>query len=231
MNNRPPFNIEKQSYKKKILFAGLKTNIYFCEPKILNIGNFSSRMNVLETILKSTRSVFTIQSLMIMTNCKDSVLLTKSLHYYTVCGKIRNPRRGIYTKLSYNEMEMSCSLFRPSYISLDYVLQRAGVVFQWDESVSNISYLTRKIEIDDQKYLFRKINPELWIGTEGIEQHDNIAIASPERAFLDTMYLSAGNCYFDNLKPLSVSNIRRLLPFYHSQKLNQRVAELMKIKP
>ena len=188
-------------------------------------------MNVLETILNSKRSVFTVQSLMMMTNCNDSGRLTKSLHYYTECGKIRNPRRGIYTKITYDEKEMACSLFRPSYISLEYVLQRAGVVFQWDESVTCISYLAREIEIDNHLYQFRKINPELWIGTEGIEQQDNIAIASPERAFLDIVYLSAGNCYFDNLKPLSTSKIRQLLPLYRSQKLNQRVADLLDVKP
>lgn len=187
-------------------------------------------MNTLETILNSTRSVFTVQSLMMMTNCNDSERLTKSLHYYTDCGKIRNPRRGIYTKLSYNEQEMSCCLFRPSYISLEYVLQRTGVVFQWDESVTCVSYLTREIEIDNRRYQFRKINPELWIGAEGIEQQDNIAIATPERAFLDMVYLSSGNCYFDNLRPLSTSAIRQLLPLYRSQKLKQRVAELLNIK-
>lgn len=187
-------------------------------------------MNTLETILNSTRSVFTVQSLMMMTNCNDNERLTKSLHYYTDCGKIRNPRRGIYTKLSYNEQEMSCCLFRPSYISLEYVLQRAGVVFQWDESVTCVSYLTREIEIDNRRYQFRKINPELWIGAEGIEQQDNIAIATPERAFLDMVYLSSGNCYFDNLRPLSTSAIRQLQPLYRSQKLKQRVAELLNIK-
>ena len=71
---------------------------------------------------------------------------------------------------------MACSLFRPSYISLEYVLGRAGVVFQWDETMSCVSYLSRQVEIADKQYLFRKINPELWIGMEGIDQRDNVAI-------------------------------------------------------
>jgi hypothetical protein len=65
---------------------------------------------------------------------------------------------------------------------------------------------------------------------EGIEQRDNIAMAIPERAFLDMMYLSAGNCYFDNLRPLSVKKIRDLLPLYRSVKLNERVTKLLNIK-
>ena len=125
---------------------------------------------------------------MMLTGSDDSQKLTKSLHYYVNDGKILNPRRGIYTKLQYNEQEMACSLFRPSYISLEYVLGRAGVVFQWDETMSCVSYLSRQVEIADKQYLFRKINPELWIGMEGIDQRDNVAIASAERAFLDMVY-------------------------------------------
>ena len=187
-------------------------------------------MNLLETILRSTRTVFTVQSLMMMTGCDDSQKLTKSLHYYTKEGKIGSPRRGIYTKREYDIQEMACSLFRPSYISLEYVLGRAGVIFQWDEAVTCISYLSRQLEVDKQRYQFRKINPTLWIGMEGIEQKDNIAIASVERAFLDMVYLSAGNCYFDNLRPLSITKVRSLLPLYRSAKLSERIAMLLNLK-
>ena len=189
----------------------------------------SSRMNLLDNIIESSRTVFTVQSLMMQTACDDSSRLTKSLHYYAKEGKITNPRRGIYTKQRYDVQEMACSLFRPSYISLEYVLQRAGVVFQWDDTVTCVSYLSRTIEVDGRQYQYRKIAPELWIGFEGIERQDNIAIATPERAFLDMVYLSAGNCYFDNLRPLSVKCIRALLPLYRSQKLNERVTALFNI--
>ena len=83
----------------------------------------SSQINILQTILASTRTVFTVQSLMMLTNIDDSSRLTKSLHYYTNEGKISNPRRGIYTKRIYDVKEMACSLFRPSYISLEYVFR------------------------------------------------------------------------------------------------------------
>ena len=189
-----------------------------------------SQTNLFETILRSPRTVFTVQSLMMLTASNDSGRLTKSLYYYANEGKIKNPRRGIYTKLKYNVEEMACSLFRPSYISLEYVLQRAGVVFQWDDTVTCVSYLSRTAEVDRRVYQYRKIAPELWIGLEGIEQQENIAIAIPERAFLDMMYLSAGSCYFDNLRPLSIKAVRALLPLYRSQKLNERVASLLNIK-
>lgn len=190
----------------------------------------SSQKNVLEVILKSTRSVFNLQSLRMLTECENSQKLTQSLHYYIKEGKICNPRRGIYTKSTYDEKEMACSLFRPAYISLEYVLQRAGVVFQYDDTITCVSYLKRVVEIDDKTYQFRIINPKSWIGMEGIEQHDNILIATPERAFLDMVYLSVGNCYFDNLHPLNKPKVRQLLPFYQSKVLTDRVTELLNLK-
>lgn len=189
----------------------------------------SSQTNVYETILKSSRSVFNVQTLRMMTDFDNTQKMTKSLNYYVKEGKIGNPRRGIYTKKTYRTKEMACSIFRPAYISLEYVLQRAGVVFQYDDTVTCVSYLNRTIEVDDRTYSYRIINPMLWLGSmEGIIQKDNVYIATPERAFLDMVYLSAGNCYFDNLHPLSKMEIKQLLPLYRSQVLTERVNELLK---
>lgn len=190
----------------------------------------SSQDNILSTMMGSMRTVFTLQTLLMMTECKDSQKLTKSLHYYAHKGKLLNLRKGVYAKPNYNVQEMACCLFHPSYISLEYVLSRAGVIFQWDDTIDSISYLNRRVEVDGHNYQFRKINPVIWIGMEGIEQRDNVTIASAERAFLDMLYLSAGNCYFDNLNPLSITKVRKLLPLYRSAKLSERVAALLNIK-
>lgn len=107
---------------------------------------------------------------------------------------------------------------------------RAGVVFQYDDTVTSISYLNRRVEVDGKEYSYRIIKPQIWIGMEDIEQKDNICIATPERAFLDLLYLSAGNCYFDNLHPLNRKKVKELLPLYNSSALGKRVSKLMDIK-
>lgn len=190
----------------------------------------SSRINVLEAILNSSRSVFNVQTLRMLTECGDNQKLTQSLHYYVKSGKILNPRRGIYTKTVYKETEMACSLFRPAYVSLEYVLQRAGVVFQYDDTITCVSYLNRIVEIDDKTYQFRIVNPVLWVDMDGIEQRDNVLIATPERAFLDMVYLSNGNCFFDNLHPLNKAKIKQLVPQYQSKVLTERVSNLINLK-
>lgn len=189
----------------------------------------SSQINVLEAILKSPRSVFNSQSVRMLTGVDESGL-RKSLNYYVKAGEILNPRKGLYTKSEYNPEELACSLFRPSYISLEYVLQRSGVIFQYDEAITCVSYLCRQVSVDDRDYSFRIINPQIWIGLEGIERRDNVCIASAERAFIDLVYLSAGNCYFDNLRPLNKRKVRELLPMYNSRILSERVSRILDLK-
>lgn len=189
----------------------------------------SSQINVLEAILKSPRSVFNTQSIRMLTGVEGN-RLSKSLNYYVKTGEILNPRKGIYAKTGYNPEELACSLFRPSYISLEYVLQRAGVIFQYDEAITCVSYLCREVSVDGRDYSFRIINPQIWIGLEGIERQDNVCLASVERAFIDLVYLSAGNCYFDNLRPLNKKKIKELLPLYNSKILSERVAGILNMK-
>ena len=173
-------------------------------------------MDVLSSILSSPRTVFTAQGLAMQDNTRERESISRSLRYYVAKRAILSPRNGIYTKPKYDEQEMACTLLKPSYISLEYVLARAGVVFQYSSEITCISYQTRTIEVDGKSYVFRKINPMIWANMQGIEQQDNIAIATPERAFLDMMYLSAGQCYFDNLRPLNKTLIRQILPVYNS---------------
>lgn len=184
-------------------------------------------MDVLSTLLSSSRTVFTPQWLALKDSTRSRESLSNSLRYYARIGALRSPRAGIYTKLKYDEQEMACALLKPSYISLEYVLARAGVIFQYSADITCISYQTRTIDVDERSYVFRKINPMIWANMVGIEQRDNVAIATPERAFLDMMYLSAGQCYFDNLHPLNKELIRQILPVYNSSTLTKRVEALL----
>ena len=184
-------------------------------------------MSIFNTILSSSRTVFTPQWLALIDSNRTRESIYDSLRYYARTGALRSPRSGIYTKPEYNEQEMACALLRPSYISLEYVLARAGVTFQYSSDITCVSYQTRTIEVDGRNYVFRKINPMIWANMIGIEQKDNIAIATPERAFLDMMYLSAGQCYFDNLHPLNYELVRQILPVYNSLVLTKRVEALL----
>lgn len=186
-----------------------------------------SQKNIVFVLNEVPRTAFNTNSISLLLNEKRGNSLTKKLNYYVQKGLLLNPRKGIYAKRNYNPEELAGLVFVPSYISLEYVLQRAGVIFQYDSAITSVSYLSREIEMDGRTFRYRQIKSEILYNLEGIELRDNISIATPERALLDMMYLNS-ECYFDNLRAVSKRRIIQLVSIYQSQRLNERVKELFK---
>ena len=187
----------------------------------------SQKTDVLFTIYNNNRTVYTFSNIALLTGESNAAKLSNKLNYYVHSGKLLNPRKGIYAKNNYNPEELACLLYTPSYISLEYVLQKAGVIFQYDEKITAVSYLSRTVEIDKNVYQYRKIKNEILIDLSGIIRSNNLNIASPERAFLDVMYLNA-SYYFDNINSLNKNIIYELLPVYNSKILTERINNIFK---
>ena len=187
----------------------------------------SQKTDVLFTLYNNNRTVYTFSNIALLTGESNAAKLSNKLNYYVHSGKLLNPRKGIYAKNNYNPEELACLLYTPSYISLEYVLQKAGVIFQYDEKITAVSYLSRTVEIDKNVYQYRKIKNEILIDLSGIIRSNNLNIASPERAFLDVMYLNA-SYYFDNINSLNKNVIYELLPVYNSKILTERINNIFK---
>jgi len=191
---------------------------------------FSSQTTKIDIVLalyKESRTVFRLKDIAMLAREKSFHVLNKKLNYYVRTGKLENPRKGIYAKPDYSIEELACNIFSPSYISLEYVLQKAGIIFQYDSRITSVSYLSRNIEVENQQIDFRKIKRSMLVNTLGIIRHANhINIASPERAFLDLIYLDK-NYYFDNLNPLNKELVQNILPFYASKALSRCVTKLL----
>ena len=187
----------------------------------------SQKTDVLFTIYNNNRTVYTFSNIALLTGESNAAKLSNKLNYYVHSGKLLNPRKGIYAKNNYNPEELACLLYTPSYISLEYVLQKAGVIFQYDEKITAVSYLSRTVEIDKNDYQYRKIKNEILIDMSGIIRSNNLNIATPERAFLDVMYLNA-SYYFDNINSLNKNVIYELLPVYNSKILTERINNIFK---
>jgi len=182
--------------------------------------------NIIFEIYKNPCTVFRINDIALLFGYEKTSALRKILFYYVQTGKLLNPRKSFYAKEGYKPEELACLLYPPTYISLEYVLQRAGVIFQYDSAITNVSYLSRETEVDKQTFRYRKIKGEILTNTAGIILNkNNVNIATPERAFLDILYLNK-RFYFDNLHSLNKKAIAQLLPLYSSPKLVKTVNKL-----
>jgi len=190
-------------------------------------GSQNNNKNIVLSLYKDDRTVFRLIDVAMLVGETDVQALSKKLNYYVGKGQLQNPRKGIYTKPGYNPEELACRVYSPSYISLEYVLQKAGIIFQFDTRITVVSYLSRSIEVETRSYRFRKIKGELLVNTTGLTLLPNhVTIAGTERAFLDMLYLSP-HFYFDNLNPLDKTLLIKLLPIYQSKALTKRLTKIL----
>lgn len=179
-------------------------------------------------ILRSQASVFTFKDILLATNEAKPLLLKRRLNYYLKKGELYHIRRGLYAKdKNYDRLELATKILTPSYVSFETILVEAGVVFQHYTTIFVATYQTKEIVCDGQTYSFKKIKDTILTNNAGIENRGAYAVASKERAFLDTLYLNKGY-HFDNLAPLDFDKIVALLPIYQNQRMVTMVNKYFK---
>jgi len=174
-------------------------------------------------ILRSPKTVFTFKDISLIWGDIDKKATIDAVNYYVKTGELYRMRRGIYAKdKNYDKLELATRIFTPSYVSFETVLVQAGINFQFYEKITIASYQTREISVNGQKYSYQKIQDLILTNSIGVEHMCETSIASPERAFLDIIYIYK-NYYFDNLSCLNWDKVFEILPIYKNKKMVKRV--------
>lgn len=180
----------------------------------------------LKTLLRSKQTVFTFKDLLLLWGGIDVVTARKRVNYYVKTGDLYPIRRGIYARdQTYDRLELATKIFTPAYVSFETVLGAAGVTFQYYSQIFVASYQSLERVVDGQKIVFRRLKSPILTNSTGIEHRENYAIASPERAFLDVIYLTL-DYHFDNLFSLDWEKVEKILPIYGNiKRMRKRVRE------
>ena len=179
-------------------------------------------------IYNSKINVFSVKDIALLWGESDTKLVKTRIYRYVKADKLHSIRRGLYAKdKNYNKNELATKIYTPSYISFETVLGKAGVTFQHYGQIFVASYLTREITTDGQTYSYKKIKESVLTNNAGIEHKDNYSIATPERAFLDVVYLNK-NYHFDNLSILDWNKILEILPIYSNKRMDKEVKSYQK---
>ena len=177
----------------------------------------------LDILLRSKNSVFSTKDVALLWRETQTGATQVRLNYYVKTGKLIRVRRGIYAKdKNYDKYEFATKIFRPSYVSFETVLGASGMTFQYYGNIFVASYLKREIKCDGQTYSFVKMKDSILSNPKGINQAGEYAIASKERAYLDTIYRSK-KYYFDNPSPLDWYKVFEILPIYNNKKMAKTV--------
>jgi len=122
---------------------------------------------------------------------------------------------GIYALKKYDFLELAASIRPKSYISLETVLQKEGVIFQdYSHTVTLVSDNTLEKEIAGKYIRYSKIRDAILLNPLGLEYTGRYLIASKERAICDRVYLS-GDFYFDNLSCVDFQKLETVAQIYN----------------
>jgi predicted transcriptional regulator of viral defense system len=177
----------------------------------------------LDILLRSPKTIFSTKDVALLWGKKSESAARVRLSYYIKTGKLIRVHRGLYAKdKNYDKYELATKIYTPSYISFETVLAKAGIVFQFYGQIFVASYVTREVIANDQTYSYKRIRDSILTDRTGIEAKEHYYIASPERAFLDVVYVSKGY-HFDNLSPLNWEKVFEILSIYHNKSMEKKV--------
>jgi predicted transcriptional regulator of viral defense system len=97
--------------------------------------------------------------------------------------------RGYYSlREEYEIYELANLIIQPSYISLNTALFYHSVAFQKSNSINSVSLTNYKKRIKDNVFVYYSLKKELFFNLEGVSIKENLSIATPERAILESFY-------------------------------------------
>jgi predicted transcriptional regulator of viral defense system len=146
-------------------------------------------------------------------------------------GEILRISRGLYAiNDAYNILEFANKLKVPSYVSLETVLQKEGIIFQdYSKTVFSVSNNSVLKKNGDKTFKYFKIKDVIFSNPSGIDRSGQVNIAVPERALCDRIYLSP-NYYFDNLRPLNKEKLLNISKIYNKRVQKEVALLINKIK-
>ncbi len=184
--------------------------------------------NLIAKLYESPKTVLTIKDIALIWEETNTVNLLSKVKYYAKQGSLTRLTRGVFAKdKNYSPKELATSVYTPSYISFETVLREAGIIFQHHDSIFVAGPYSTTKKINDTTITFRKLKDSILYSPLGIKNEKNYSIATPERAFLDTIYLSP-KFYFDNLRSINWETCFEIAKLYDNKQLIKRVSHYQK---
>lgn len=174
-------------------------------------------------LYQSGKTILTNKDLALIWEETNPKNLKAKIAYYVKHNTLIPLIRGVFAKdKNYDPKELATSIYTPSYISFETVLRNAGIIFQHYDTIFVAGPWSKTITLDNHTITIRKLKDSTLYNPLGIEQTTNYSIATPERAFLDMLYLFP-KYYFDNLQSIRWDKCFELVKLYDNQQLLKRL--------
>jgi predicted transcriptional regulator of viral defense system len=181
----------------------------------------------LKQLIASNKTIFSLEDLGKIWRIENRDYLKLVASRLFKRGEIIRISRGIYAmNQEFNQYELANKLKPPSYVSLESVLQKEGVIFQdYSNTVFSVSNNSLSKKIGAKTFRYSKFSEKLLTNPLGITDLGQAKIATVERALCDRIYLSA-DYYFDNLRGINLEKLKAVAGIYNLR-VRKEVAEII----
>jgi predicted transcriptional regulator of viral defense system len=163
-------------------------------------------------LLNTKKTVFSTEDLKKLFEIPDPNYLNVVISRLVGKGDLLRLFKGIYcNKKDFNVIELANKLKRPSYVSLETILYKKGIIFQpYERIITSVSDTPDQKEAQEKIFLYRQIKGFLLANPAGIVNDGTKVYATPERATLDLFYLSGGGVHLDNIESLDLKKLSQI---------------------
>ena len=183
-------------------------------------------MNHYSILLNSEKTVFTKKDLEKLLKFKTQKALDVFLYREKNKDFLVKVHYGVYALKKYDILELAGKIKKKSYISLETVLKKYGVIFQYYENIFLVSDDTLEKDIWENTFSFNKIKDSVLLNQLWLEHKKTYTIASIERAICDRIYLSK-NYYFDDLEWVDFDKLSEISEIYNNKRVVLEVKKLI----
>jgi predicted transcriptional regulator of viral defense system len=148
-------------------------------------------LEVLQILQKTGKSIFTLPEIKNLLDIEKDNSAYKKVESLIRDGVLTKTINGIYYLSSKPpaDFELANYLYQPSYISLSSALNYYGILIQVPYEITSVTArLTRKVEVKNKLFSYRHISPAYFLG---YQKEQDFLIAEPEKALIDTLFLTS----------------------------------------
>ena len=170
-------------------------------------------MDKYKALIKQDKKTFHASDLALLWDIDNQDTLNMTLKRFVDRGILNRIHKGFYSTVDVKDIDPLdlgfAYLNTYSYVSLETILAREGVIFQEIKYITFVSSKSDTFEINGVKYKSRQLKDEYLNNSKGISKTENHFEASLERAVADMLYYNS-KYHFDNPKIIDSNKVKKL---------------------
>ena len=170
-------------------------------------------MDKYNILLKQNKKTFHASDLALLWEITNTNTLKKTLKRFVDRGVLKRIHKGFYSTIDVSDIDpydLGFSYLNTySYVSLETVLAREGVIFQEVKYITFVSSRSSKFNIGGVKYSSRQMKDAFLNNTVGIEKVGDHFEATVGRAVADILYYNP-KYHFDNREMIDFDKVKEI---------------------